>query len=232
MKKIIFLLVVAAFTVNFADAQTACSQYYILKEGVSYEYTNYNKKDKEDGKIIYKVTNVNEDGDSISATMKMTMIDKKGRTYDSEYTIICDAGVVKIDFKSLMNEQMLSQMGAGDIEIDVTGTDVELPNDLSVGQELPDANVNVKMKMGGALNMNMNVETVNRKVEKEESVTTPVDTYDCHVIYSETKTKMMMANRTFPTRMWYAKGIGMVKQESYDKNGKSMGTMVLTALNN
>ena len=53
-------------------------------------------------------------------------------------------------------------------------------------------------------------------------------TFDCYVIYSETKTKMMMANKTFPSRTWLAKGVGMVKQESYNKNGKLMGSMVLT----
>ena len=86
----------------------------------------------------------------------------------------------------------------------------------------------LKMKMGGAINMNTNVETINRKVEKQESITTPAGTFDCYVIYSETKTKMMMANKTFPSRTWLAKGVGMVKQESYNKNGKLMGSMVLT----
>jgi hypothetical protein len=114
-----------------------------------------------------------------------------------------------------------------DMEMEVTGTDVELPNDLSVGQNLPDANVDVKMSMGG-INMNMNVETINRKVEKKESVTTPAGSFDCYVIYSETKSKMMLANNTFPNRLWLAEGVGMVKQETYNKNGKLMGSMVLT----
>ncbi len=125
-----------------------------------------------------------------------------------------------------MNEQMLAQMG--DVEMDISGTDVEWPNNLSVGQELPDGNVSVKMKMGGMMNMNMNVETINRKVEKKESVTTPAGTFDCFVIYSETKSKMMMANQTFPSRVWLTEGVGMIKQESYNKNGNLMASSILT----
>ncbi|MBW8244559.1 hypothetical protein K1F50_17255 [Muricauda oceani] len=226
MKRYFILLVIALAAGQTSKAQSGCSTYYPLVDGANFQYTNYDKKGREDGQINYAVTNVESSGDNVSATMMMEMVDKKGNTYTSDYNIACEGNVVKIDFKSLMNEQMLSQMG--DVEMDISGTDVELPNNLSVGQELPDANMQLKMKMGGAINMNTNVETINRKVEKQESVTTPAGTFDCYVVYSETKTKMMMANQTFPSRIWLAEGVGMVKQESYNKNGKLLGSMVLT----
>ena len=226
MKQYFILFLVAVFAAQTSNAQSSCSTYYPLVDGANFQYTNYDKKGKEEGKINYTVTNVESSGDNVSATMMMEMVDKKGNTYTSDYNMACEGNVVKIDFKSLMNEQMLSQMG--DVEMDISGTDVELPNSLSVGQELPDANMQLKMKMGGAINMNTNVETINRKVEKQESVTTPAGTFDCYVIYSETKTKMMMTNQTFPSRTWLAEGVGMVKQESYNKKGKLMGSMLLT----
>ncbi|MEQ5790491.1 hypothetical protein J4E06_05465 [Muricauda sp. NFXS6] len=226
MKQYFILFLVAVFAAQTSNAQSSCSTYYPLVDGANFQYTNYDKKGKEEGQINYTVTNVESSGDNVSATMMMEMVDKKGNTYTSDYNMACEGNVVKIDFKSLMNEQMLSQMG--DVEMDISGTDVELPNSLSVGQELPDANMQLKMKMGGAINMNTNVETINRKVEKQESVTTPAGTFDCYVIYSETKTKMMMTNQTFPSRTWLAEGVGMVKQESYNKKGKLMGSMLLT----
>ncbi|WP_318345228.1 TapB family protein [Flagellimonas baculiformis] len=228
MKHYFLLLAAVCFTVGTTMAQSSCSQYYPLVEGTSLQYTNYDKKGKEDGQMDYKVTNVTESGDTVSATMVLEFSDDKGNTYTSDYGISCDGNVVRIDFKSLMNEQMMSQFG--DVEMDISGTDVELPNDLSVGQALPDSNVNLKMKMGGAVNMNMNVETINRKVEKKENLTTPAGTFDCYVIYSETRTKMMMGNQTMPSRIWLAEGVGMVKQESYNKSGKLMGSTVLTQL--
>lgn len=226
MKNYFLLLTATFFALNLSFSQSTCSQYYPMVDGASFQYTNYDKKGNDDGKINYKVTNVNGSGDNISATMVMDIEDKKGNTYTSEYNISCDGNTVKVDFKSLMNEQMLNQMG--DVEVDITGTDVEWPNNLGVGQELPDGNVNLKMKMGGGINMNMNVETLNRKVEKKESLTTPAGTFDCFVVYSETKTKMMMGNQTMPSRVWLAEGVGMVKQESYNKNGKLMASTVLT----
>ena len=228
MKHYFILLATLLFTANIAVAQSSCSKYYPMVDGALLQYTSYDKKGKEEGQIDYKVTNVNGSGDHITATMVMEISDQKGNTFSSDYDITCDGNVVRIDFKSLMNEQMLSQMG--EMEMDITGTDMELPNNLSVGQELPDSNVNVKMKMSGVMNMNMNVETINRKVEKQESVTTPAGTFDCYVIYSETRTKMMMSNQTQPSRIWLAEGVGMVKQESYNKSGKLMGSTLLTQL--
>jgi hypothetical protein len=162
--------------------------------------------------------------------MNMTMLDEKGKeVITSDYKLSCSENAVHIDYQSLMSNDMLKQFG--DMDMDITGTDIELPNDLAVGQNLADANINMKLNMGG-VNMNMNIETVNRKVEARESITTPAGTFDCFVISSETKSKMMMANNTFPSRMWLAEGVGMVKQETYNKNGKLMGSMLLTQFSN
>ncbi|GGG34634.1 hypothetical protein GCM10011414_00100 [Croceivirga lutea] len=229
MKKCILPLLVFFALTNYVNAQSACSQYYPLVEGATMEYTNYDKKGKEDGVMHYKVTNVKTSGSTDSATMMMTMTDKKGNEFSSEYDILCEGDIVKIDFESLMNEQMMNQFG--DMEMEMSGVDIEIPNNLSVGQRLPDANINIKVTMGGGMNMNMNVDTVNRKVEKKEKVTTPAGSFDCYVIYSDTQTKMMMANQSFPTRVWLAEGVGMVKQETYNKNRKLMSSTLLTAYN-
>lgn len=230
MKNIITSLVFGFLFILTTSAQDNCSTYYPMEEGATFQYTNYNKKGKEQGKVDYTVASVESDGSSTTATMKMKYQDEKGEElFDSEYGFTCTGNVVTIDFESLISEQMLTQFK--DMEMEVTGTDIELPNNLGVGQELADANVAISVSMGG-INMNMNVDTVNRKVEKKESVTTPAGTFDCFVIYSETKTKMMIANKTFPNRIWLAEGVGMVKQESYNKNGKLMSSSVLTAFSN
>ena len=90
----------------------------------------------------------------------MDISDDKGNVHSTTYGIRCDGDVVKVDFKSLMNGQMLQQMG--ETEMEVSGAHLEWPNNLSSGQELLDGNMNIKMKMAGMLNMN--VGTLNRKV--------------------------------------------------------------------
>jgi len=199
-----------------------------MEEGTAFEYTMYNKKGKIDGISSYKVTSVENNGDSTTATMAISFTDEKGKdVYSSNYSFTCTGNMVTIDYESLMPQQMLEQYGAMDVEMDITGTDLELPNDLSVGQLLDDANVTVKMSMSG-INMTTTVDTTNRKVEKQESVTTPAGTFECYVIYSDTESKAMMVKQSFPSRVWLAEGIGMIKQETYKKNGSLMSSMQLT----
>lgn len=224
MRTLVFIL--TAFFTSTICAQD-CSRFYPLKEGTSMTYQMYDKKQRPEGTITYLISDVTQSGGATKATMSMTLETGKGEPYTSSYDLTCEDNYVQIDFESLMNNEMIEQFGDGEVE--VTGTDLELPNQLEVGQALKDANVNVRMNMG-ALNMNMSVETVNRKVEKRESVTTPAGTFDCFVIYSENHSKMMLGKQKFPSRVWLAEDVGMVKQETYNKNGKLMSSMLLTEL--
>ncbi len=223
----LFTLAIMTFAGQLMS-QTNCSRFYPMEEGTAFEYTMYNKKGKIDGISSYKVTSVENNGDSTTATMAISFTDEKGKdVYSSNYSFTCTGNMVTIDYESLMPQQMLEQYGAMDVEMDITGTDLELPNDLSVGQLLDDANVTVKMSMSG-INMTTTVDTTNRKVEKQESVTTPAGTFECYVIYSDTESKAMMVKQSFPSRVWLAEGIGMIKQETYKKNGSLMSSMQLT----
>ncbi|TLP74406.1 DUF3108 domain-containing protein [Maribacter sp. ACAM166] len=208
-------------------AQNNCSKFYPMTEGVAMEYTNYNKKGKVEGVSSYKVTEVDTDGSITNATMAINLKDEKGKDiYSTDYKLSCSGNMVTLDFESLLPSEMMEQYG--DMDIDISGNDIEIPNDLSVGQNLSDANVTMKIGMSG-INMNMVVDMKNRKVEKKENVTTPAGTYDCYVIYSENQSKMMMVNQVYPSRVWLAEGVGMVKQETYKKNGNLMASTELTA---
>ena len=211
-------------------AQDNCSKFYPMTEGVSMEYTNYNKKGKVEGISAYKVTETNTVGNTTNATMAINLKDEKGKEiYSTDYKLSCTGNMVTLDYESLLPSDMMKQYG--DMDIEISGNDIEIPNDLSVGQNLNDANVTMKIGMSG-INMNIAVDMLNRKVEKKESVTTPAGTYDCYVVYSENQSKMMMANQVYPSRVWLAEGVGMVKQETYKKNGDLMSSTLLTAYSN
>ncbi len=230
MKNLFLSLASIILCFAFINAQSDCSNFYPLAQGTAFQYTSYNKKGKTEGIVDYKVTKVATTTSGSEATMTMNYKDHKGKEIlTTDYTYSCDGNMVKIDYESLIPSQMLQQYDG--MEMDISGTDIELPNDLSVGQELSDANVSVKVNMSG-ISMNIAVDMVGRKVEKKESITTPSGTYDCFVIYSENKTKIMVTNQTFPSRIWLAEGVGMVKQESYSKNGKLIGSTLLTKYSN
>ncbi|UWX54372.1 hypothetical protein NYZ99_15715 [Maribacter litopenaei] len=216
------------FGTTMLFGQNSCSKYYPMEEGSTFQYTMYDKKDKVEGVTDYVVSKVENSGGNTTATMELKFTDDKGKNVlESDYNITCTGDGVKIDYRSLFPSQMKKQYEDMGMEMDITGTDIQIPNSLSAGQTLDDANVNVSMDMG-AMKMNINVETYDRKVEKEESVTTPAGTFNCYLITEKSKSKVMMSNMETSNKVWISEGVGMIKQETYGKNGKLMSRMELT----
>ena len=221
MKKILITVTICfLWSVNFLG-QDKCSKYYPLEKGTSFQLTMLDNKDKTTGIIDYLVKEYSDN----TATLSYEMHDEKGKLIaTSEYGITCDDKGVKIDFNSLAAPGMLEQYK--DMEVDISGTDLIIPNNLAVGQTLPDANMLMNVKMS-PINIKMNFNILNRKVEGKESVTTSAGIFDCFIISYEHESKMGI-KISGSAKQWLAEGIGMVKQESYNKKGKLMGSTLLT----
>lgn len=228
MKKTILYTLTLVFGINIALAQDGCSTYYPMEEGSSFQYTMYDKKGKADGVTNYTISKVSTEGASTSATFDLKFTDKKGKElFTTDYEISCSGDGIKIDFESLFPTQMMQQYEEMGVDMDITGTDIQLPNDLSVGQILEDANLSISMNMSG-IKMNIAVNQINRKVEKKESITTSAGTFDCYLITETSTSKTMGATHEMQNKLWLAEGVGMVKQESYKKNGNLVSSMELT----
>lgn len=217
------LIIISVFFISFSSlSQNVCKAYYPFEEGVSFEMTNYDRKGKKESVINYEVTSIEDH----VANIKTVIYDGKGKEITtSSYQITCEGNNISIDFKSLMNPEMFKQYK--DMEMDITGTNIELPNDLQVGQSLKDANMNMAINMGG-MKMNMSVNMINRTVDKKESITTPAGTFDCFALSYDSETKMGI-KMTFKLKEWIAEGVGVVKSESYNKKGKLMSYSELTS---
>jgi hypothetical protein len=230
MKKTLITLVAICITMFYANAQSDCSKFYPLSEGAKTELTMYDAKGRSQGTVEYHVTDVNSSGGGTTASMSMNLTDKKGNEIQgSTYELLCKNGIVSIDFKSLMRPGMLEAYG--EIDHEITGTNLDLPNDLSVGDDLPDAELIIKLSMSG-MNMTMSTLITDRKVLDTESVTTPAGTFDCYVITQSMQIKSMASNLKRSTKQWIAEGVGVVKSEDYNKKGKLDGTSVLTSFSN
>lgn len=217
------LVLVFALFISFSlIGQNACKAYYPFEEGAKFEITNYDKKGKKESAAKYEVAKI----DNNVATIKTIVLDNKGKEITStSYQVTCDGSTVSIDFKSLMNADMFKQYK--DMDMDITGNNIELPNDLQIGQSLKDANLTMAINMGG-ISMNMTMDVINRIVNAKESITTPAGTFDCYALNYTTEMKMGM-KMTFNFKEWIAKGIGVVRSESYNKKGKLMGYSELTS---
>src|SRR5690606_18752269 len=185
-----------------------------------------------EGITDYTITKVENAGGVTNATMNMRFTDEKGKEIMiSDYKMSCAEGAVKIDYNSLVPSQMMKQYTDMGMEMDISGTDIELPNDLSVGQDLADANVAMTIKMTG-MNMTVKVDQLNRKVEKKESITTPAGTFDCYVLSQDNISETMGVKQIMPSKLWLAEGVGMVRQETYNKKGELSNQMQLTKFHN
>ena len=208
-------------------AQEACTTFFKFKEGTSLEYTSYNKKGKVEAKTNSKVASVSEVDGGYKATMESTMYDKKGKELSSgTYEVYCEGNVLKMDVSGMLNPAM--QEAFTGMEVEITGNALEIPNQLEVGMSLPDASTTIKAGTNGLSLLSMTVNIVDREVERMETITTPVDTYECYKINQTSEVKMMVS-RQFNSVDYFAEGIGVVRSEMYDKRGNLESYMVLTA---
>jgi len=227
MKKSITFILSAVLA--FATLGQCDNSYFPFKEGATFEQTSYNKKGKEEGRTVSTVTAIagNE------ATVENKIYDKKGELItEGSYTIVCEENTIKFDFSNFVPEEMLSQYGDADVSIE--GDLIALPGDLSVGQNLEDGSGKVIVDMS-AMKMNMDMAMTERKVESKESITTKAGTFETFKITQNNTVDLKMAGISKSTESssasWFAKGVGMVKTESYNKKGDLIGYTLLTSFN-
>lgn len=223
MKKILisFIFGLIAFT---GYSQLNCSKYYPLKEGVKYEIKSYNKKDKLTSSVKYHIKSVSGD----KATIATTVFDKKGKeVMTSEYDVTCNGDGISVDFKSLMSADVFKQYKG--MDIDITGTNLELPNKLKVGETLPDANMHADINTG-IMKLKMDINLVDRKVEGKETITTQAGKFECFVLSHDTELKMGIKQEG-KSKQWLAEGVGLVRSEEYNSKGKLLSYSVLTSMN-
>lgn len=223
-----FIATLILFTANHVAAQgSACeNSYFAFKEGISTELTHYDKKGKISGITKQKVMAIEDVTDGFKATLEMENTDEKGkRPSTANFDITCKGNSVFVDMRSMLNPE--SMASTQDMELEVTGDAMEFPNELTPGQILPDGSMEMKASMNGMKLMTIKLYVSNRKVEGTETVTTPAGSFECVKMTQDTEMQSIFKMKT-RTTTWYAKGVGMVKTENYDKNGKLEGSSVLT----
>ena len=77
----------------------------------------------------------------------------------------------------------------------------------------------------------MTVKGTERKISGKEQLTTPAGTFDCFIMEETVTTKAMMQKEVEKTVSWYAYGVGLVKENTYDKKGRLVSTTILNSIN-
>ncbi|HMQ63364.1 MAG TPA: hypothetical protein PKE06_21950 [Flavilitoribacter sp.] len=229
MRLAIFLFICTLFTsITPLKAQdNLCENGYMpFKEGISYELTTYDKKDKVSSVNKSKIEALESIDGGFKATVAIEVISDKGKElHKGSYAMECRDGVIYMDLNSLMDPRSMG--GLSNMEMEMSGDALELPADMDPGQSLPDGHIEMKAKSGGMSLMTFTMNVTDRKVEAAESVTTPAGTFEC-VRVSQNMEMKAIIKRRFKTVTWYAKGVGAVLTENYDDKGKKESYTQLT----
>ena len=202
-----------------------CNGYFAQKKGTKIEIQSYDKKDKPSAILKYEVLDNSPIAGGVMMTLKNEMIDNKGRQVSS---VTLETKCVNGDFTADITSMGGDFMPKGaDIQVSVTGDKLMYPSSLKAGQKLKDVSTSVKTSMGGMTLMTTNINITDRQVEGIEMVETPAGKFECAKI-TYTSSFKFMGNRVMKATEYLAKGVGLVKSESYDDSGKKQSSSILT----
>jgi hypothetical protein len=225
--KNVFLTIVAILSVFILNAQDS---FFPTKEGMVLTYKSFDKKDKLSGITKYTIEKVNISGSDIDFTYLCESLDNKEKlVFKEEITVHQKGDVMYIDMGNFLNKAAFQQDGEMPAEVEVKGNNMEIPMNPTPGQTLPDATIEMALKMG-FMNMKMSADVTNRKVEAIEDITVTGGSFKCYKFSSDVNTVAMGIKVQAKTTEWFAKGIGTVKTESYDKKGNLSGRTELVEI--
>jgi hypothetical protein len=226
MKKIFLAITAFVCAITGTHAQN-CSKYLLLQNNKRIEMTIYNKKDKENGKQVWNVSNLKTAGSSTTAHISTEFFDDKGKSINKgESEIKCSNGMLMMNMKMMLNEAQLKQMD--NATINASGEFLEYPAAMKEGDNLKDGNFKMNYKMNGGMETNMEINVTRRVVGATESITSPAGTWNCVKITSHQKLVTKIAGIGIPMNMdvteWFAPGVGVIKTQS--KYGSTLITLI------
>lgn len=226
MKNLLFLILMLC-TQFLAQAQD-CNYLNKYKKGTTFQLTTYDKKNKPTGTIDQEVLEKRSVAGGWEMNWKANFSDKKGKSYSTvEMKGSCKNGFYEADARNIYGNSMPP---AQNMKVTVSGDMIKYPTNMSVGQTLPDASIEISTQMNELMTMRNSIKTTNRKVEAKEEVETPAGKFQCYKISSEVEFKLL-GTRKMKVIEYMSNDYGLVKSMSYDKKGKLTGSTVLTKIN-
>jgi hypothetical protein len=231
MKKFLFIVLFIA-SPYFLMAQ--CNQFFNFEGIKGFEQESFNAKDKPQGRNVFEILDYKQIPSGFDARFKTTFYGKKDKPeHEGEYSLKCENGVVYFDLRNAFPSGSLEAYK--DMEMTFSGTNLEVPASLAVGDKLKDALIKVDINNPSiGMVVKVEMEVLNRKVVGQENVTTPAGSFNTFVIESEMNMVSIVMGMKVPMKFkskeWFAEKVGAVRSESFDKNGKLTGYTILTKI--
>ncbi len=225
MKRVIVGIIALTVSMMSLSGQNL-DMFFSVIQGDSFTYTIYSPQ----GDVDYKYTCTNKEVNGADLSDASVVYQYQFWKGDGK-PLFGDDGVM--DMKITLNSEgttsymydMKKSMAIQDV---VTMGDVSsLPVGLEVGQIVPDGKINIKIKNIGASFL-----ITDRKVVAIENITTPAGTFKGYKMEEVQTNKVPLSTKSFRIVTWYAKNIGCIRQEVYDKKGRLLRTLELTSVQN
>lgn len=215
MKKLFLIAVVIFCGIQLKAQET----FFPTREGTVLIYKTFDKKDKATNTLKYTIKQVNISGGNIDITYLCESLDPKDRlVFKEEITIHQKGDKLYFDMSNFINKAAFQQNGEIPAELEVKGNSMEIPLNPQQGDVLPDASVEMALIMG-FVSMKFTAEVTNRKVEAIEDISVKAGNFKAYKLSCDVNSTAMGMKVKAKNIDWYAKGVGTIKTESYDKNG-------------
>ena len=159
------------------------------------------------------IGDVRQAGDTTLIDYTSYILNHKRKPYygdePAQLQAVVDDGTVTLDVAESVAAVFRTLLPSG-AKITSAGGESSLPSNMAPGDVLPDVQASVK-----ALGLTMKITVTERKALRYETITTPAGTFDCIVVRERKVEKGMGRNRHTVADTWYARGIGMVRHDTY-----------------
>jgi hypothetical protein len=232
MKKLIATLLTSAW-VSLAGIPSLGQECFgvKIKEGGGFEMANFDAKGKPNGLLKYLFKSVKQEGDVTVVEIQLESLSSKGKVETTQtFQMKCNGNESYVDAASLiMGEQLKSYESFNMV---MKSNDIVFPNNLSVGQTLPDGSLTGTGDMSG-IPVTLEMKITDRKVESKENIKVGAGEFDTFKVRAHT----LMSTKTianlkfeFESVSYRAPGVLWdIKTETYRK-GKMIGSTELVKI--
>ena len=253
--KRIFEILVYTVCLSICYEANAQNDVYLVSDpqNAKWSYIEMDSKGKHVSTIYYSIDSI--EGNGVNGNIKMSLVEvpvaspkdtiKEFMFYrfkDGEFMVDLSAGLeynmfegeldnlvhntIMEKYPDLSEEQKKDLLEKTKAEFVKTSGEIRgIPRYPKVGK-LPDYEFHCKVSI-----MSMNVSGEDRRIVGTERILTNAGSFDCFILEETITTKSMMMKDVEKIKSWYAYGIGLVKEITYDKNGKLISTMILNEVN-
>ncbi len=228
-----FFLFSILSTVGVVKAQGDCMAFFPTEEGTVFINKSYDASNNLLNTITYRVNDTYNYYSGTSMDMNFVISDARDNVIDNgTLTAQCTDGTFYLDMKTrALSPEIMNILG---MNTELVGNFLDYPDTFnddfaySGDFEMDGGEFTVQSKTDK--NDFVRVRMYNRNYEKNERITTPAGTFHASKITFNFEVTRNRESTIYNGVEWYAVGAGIVRSETYDKNGALQNYTVLTTL--